>query len=89
VDSVDVAALLRQQVPDGHPDVLRTLITSFANALMSAEVDAICGAEYGQCSDDRVNRRNGYRTREGDTRAGTVELQIPKLRQAPIFRSGC
>jgi putative transposase len=84
-NSVDVAAVLRQQVAEGHPDVLRTMITAFANALMSADADAICGADYGQRSDERTNRRNGYRTREWDTRAGTVELQIPKLRQGSYF----
>lgn len=84
-NSVDVAAVLRQQVAEGHPDVLRTMITAFANALMSADADAICGAEYGQRSDERTNRRNGYRAREWDTRAGTVELQVPKLRQGSYF----
>ncbi|WP_117215882.1 IS256 family transposase [Allorhizocola rhizosphaerae] len=84
-NSVDVAAVLRQQVAEGHPDVLRTMITAFANALMSADADALCGADYGQRSDERTNRRNGYRTREWDTRAGTVELQIPKLRQGSYF----
>jgi putative transposase len=52
---------------------------------MSAEADAICGAEYGQRSDDRVNSRNGYRPREWDTRAGTVHLTIPKLRTGSYF----
>ncbi len=45
----------------------------------------MCGAAYGQSSPERVNRRNGYRAREFDTRAGTLELQIPKLRQGTYF----
>jgi len=45
----------------------------------------VCGAAYGQSSPERVNRRNGYRAREFDTRAGTLELQIPKLRQGTYF----
>jgi len=49
------------------------------------EADAVCGAAYGQSSPERVNRRNGYRAREFDTRAGTLELQIPKLRQGTYF----
>lgn len=53
---------------------LRTMVTAFANALMSADADAICGADHGQRSDEPSNRRNGYRTREWDTRAETVEL---------------
>lgn len=85
LDSVNVAALLRQQVAEGDTDVLRTMVAAFANAMMSAEADAICGADYGQRSDERTNRRNGYRPREWDTRAGTVELAIPKLRQGSYF----
>ena len=54
-------------------------------ALMSAEADALCGAGYGERSQGRVNSRNGYRQRELDTRAGTVELAIPKLRSGSYF----
>ena len=63
------------------------MVVDFANALMSADVDGLCGADYGVVSPERVNRRNGYRTREWDTRAGTVELAIPKLRQGSYFPS--
>lgn len=52
---------------------------------MSAEANALCDAEDGQVSDERVNHRNGYRPREWDTRAGTVELAVPKLRQGRYF----
>ncbi len=85
LESVDGAGVLRQLLAEGHPDVLRTMVATFANALMSGEADAICGAEYGQRSEDRTNRRNGYRAREWDTRAGTVELAVPKLRQGTYF----
>src|SRR6266498_2338083 len=54
---------------------------------MSAEADAVCGAPYGERSSDRVNRRNGYRPRDFDTRAGTMELLVPKLRQGSYFPS--
>lgn len=57
------------------------MVKTFADALMSAEADALCNAEYGQVSNERVNHRNGYRSREWDTRAGTVEPAVPKLRQ--------
>ena len=50
-------------------------------ALMGADADAVCGASYGARSDDRVNSRNGYRHREWDIRAGSIDLAIPKLRQ--------
>jgi hypothetical protein len=55
------------------------------NALLSAEADAVCGAENGTSSPDRVNSRNGYRHRELDTRAGTIDVAIPKLRQGSYF----
>jgi putative transposase len=85
LQSVDAAAFVRQQLQEGNPDVLATMVAAFANALMSADADAICGAEYGQRTDERTNRRNGYRAREWDTRVGTVELAIPKLRQGSYF----
>jgi transposase-like protein len=61
------------------------MVKTFADALMAAEADALCGAEYGERSDERVNSRNGYRAREWDTRAGTIELSIPKLRRGSYF----
>jgi putative transposase len=62
------------------------MVKKFGDALMSAEVDAICGDAYGQRSDECTNHRNGYRLRDWDTRAGTtVELAIPKLRQGSYF----
>jgi putative transposase len=61
------------------------MVKTFADALVSAEADALCGAEYGQVSDERVNHRNGYRPREWDTRAGTVELAVPTLRSGSYF----
>ncbi|WP_428834105.1 transposase, partial [Microbispora maris] len=67
------------------PDLLRSMVKTMAEALMSAEADARCGAGYGERSSERTNSRNGYRKREWDTRAGTVELAIPKLRQGSYF----
>ena len=61
------------------------MVKWFADALMSAEADTLCNAEYGQVSDERVNQRNGYRPREWDTRAGTIEPAIPKLRSGSYF----
>jgi putative transposase len=61
------------------------MLGTFINTLLSAEADAVCGAEYGATSPDRVNRRNGYRHRDFDTRAGTLEVAIPKLRQGSYF----
>ncbi|GAA4200076.1 hypothetical protein GCM10023074_31450 [Microbispora amethystogenes] len=56
------------------------MIRELAQRMMDAEVEPLCGAGYGEVSRERVNRRNGYRSREWDTRAGTVELAIPRLR---------
>jgi transposase-like protein len=61
------------------------MITTFVQALMGAEADAVCGAEYGVRSDERTNTRNGYRRRDWDTRAGTIEVAIPKLRSGSYF----
>jgi putative transposase len=83
--SVDPAGLLEQQLADASPDLLRQMIATFANAMMSAQADQVCGAGYGERSPERTNRRNGYRAREWDTRAGTVELAIPKLREGSFF----
>ncbi len=83
--SIDPARFLRDQLESGSPDLLRAMVTTFANALMSAEADALRGAPYGAVSPDRVNVRNGYRRREFDTRAGTAEIAIPKLRSGTYF----
>jgi putative transposase len=83
--SIDPARLLEEQLAQASPDLLRELLTTFVNTLMSAEADAVCGAAYGTVSEERVNRRNGYRAREFDTRAGTIELAILKLRQGTYF----
>lgn len=83
--SIDPARLLEEQLAQASPDLLRELLTSFINTLMSAEADAVCGAAYGVSSPERTNRRNGYRGRDFDTRTGTLELEIPKLRQGSYF----
>ena len=56
------------------------MVRTFAEALMSADADAVCGAAYGHVCDERVNRRNGYGDRAWDTRVGTIDLAVPKLR---------
>jgi putative transposase len=83
--SVDPAGWLEQQLATASPDLLREMVASFANALMSAQADQLCGAEYGQRSSERTNSRNGYRAREWDTRVGTVELAVPKLRSGSYY----
>jgi transposase-like protein len=67
------------------PDLLREMIRGFAQKMMDAEVGQLCGAGYGEVSPDRVNSRNGYRRRDWDTRAGTIEVAVPKLRQGSYY----
>jgi transposase-like protein len=83
--SIDPARLLHEHLTAASPDLLRSLLTTFIDTLMSAEADAVCGAEYGTSSPERVNTRNGYRHRDFDTRAGTLDVAIPKLRQGSYF----
>jgi transposase-like protein len=82
---IDPAGLLGQALSDASPDLMRHLLATVINALLSADADAVCGAEYGQVSPDRVNSRNGYRHRELDTRTGTIDVAIPKLRSGSYF----
>jgi len=81
----DVVAWLRQELQEAHPDLLREMLGSMVGELMGAEAQALCGADFGERSSERTNSRNGYREREWDTRAGTLPLAIPKLRQGSYF----
>jgi transposase-like protein len=83
--TLDPVVWLRKYLEEADPDLLREIVRTFVQALMSAEADAICGAPYGERSEERTNRRNGYRERDWDTRAGTIELRIPKLRSGSYF----
>jgi transposase-like protein len=83
----DVVAWLRQQLEAANPDVLRSLIQRTVETLMSAEANVICNAGYAERTDDRQNSRNGYRQRDWDTRLGSMQLAIPKLRQGSYFPS--
>jgi putative transposase len=82
---IDPARMLGQALSDASPDLMRHLLGTVINALLSADADAVCGAEYGVSSPERVNRRNGYRHRELDTRVGTIDVAIPKLRSGSYF----
>ena len=66
-------------------DFLREMISFTAQRLMELEVETRTGAAHGSRSADRLTHRNGYRSREWDTRAGTVELHIPKIRKSIYF----
>ena len=66
-------------------DVLRQMVQFMAQRLMDMDVESLCGAGYDEKSAERLNSRNGYRERAWETRAGAVELKIPKLRQGSYF----
>lgn len=82
---IDPHTVLTQALGEASPDLMRTLLQTMINTLLSAEADQVCGAEYGASIPDRVNSRNGYRVRELDTRVGTIDVQIPKLRSGTYF----
>jgi putative transposase len=86
VDStMDGLSWVRKQVEEADTDLLREMVKLFVERVMGEEADAICGASYGERSEERTNRRNGYRSRPWNSRAGTIDLQLPKLREGSYF----
>jgi putative transposase len=81
-DTIALRALLEK---GSDATFLREMIGFAAQRLMELETDALCGAGHGERSADRRNQRNGYRERDWQTRAGTIELRIPKLRKGTYF----
>jgi putative transposase len=81
-DMMNLRALV-EKTPDA--DLLREMIGFAAHRLMELEVEGLTGAGYGEKSQERQVQRNGYRDRSWETRAGTVELRIPKLRKGSYF----
>jgi putative transposase len=78
-------ARFEEALESASPDLLREMVKGFAQRMMDADVEVRCNAGYGEVTPERVNSRNGYRRREWDTRAGTIELAIPKLREGSYF----
>jgi len=87
-DRMTVEEVVRKVLRDEHADVIRESVMTIAREIMEAEVSELIGAELGERRPaDRATNRNGYRPRRWDTRAGEIELQIPKLRQGSYFPS--
>jgi mutator family transposase len=84
-DRMQVEEVVRKVLVDEHADVLRKSVGWLAQRLMEAEVSELIGAEPGERTEDRATHRNRYRPRRWDTRAGEIELQIPKTRQGSYF----
>ena len=82
---VDPGTVLAEALAEASPDLMRQLLQRMINALLSADADAVVGAEWGRPSPDRITHRNGYRHRDLDTRVGTIDVAIPKLRQGSYF----
>src|SRR3954468_13826950 len=83
--SIDPEQFLHEQLAQASPDLMREMLETFINTLLSAQADSVCGAEYGTRSQARSNRRNGYRHRDLDTRVGTIDVAVPKLREGSFF----
>ena len=84
-EKVGGLAWLRKQVESADKDLLREMVKAMVDLLMGAEADGACGASYRQTSPQRTNQRNGYRERRWDTRVGTIDLEIPRLRKGSYF----
>ena len=82
---VDPAGLLGEALAEASPDLMRSLLQTVINALLSADADAVVGAEYGRATPGRLAQRNGYRHRDLDTRVGTIDVAVPKLRKGAYF----
>ena len=83
--SIDPTTYLDDLLAQASPDLMRQMLQGFINQILSAQADTVCGAEYGVASTERVNHRNGYRHRDLDTRVGTIDVAVPKLRHGAFF----
>ena len=86
-DSMDLLGLLRKGVEEADVDFLREALRVMVEAIMDADVSSQIGAQYAERSSSLLTHRNGYRPRPWDTRVGSMELRIPKLREGSYFPS--
>src|SRR2546423_12289590 len=87
-DRMTIEEVVKRVLLEEHADVIREAVKAVAAEMMELEVSELIGAQRGERRpEDRATHRNGYRPRRWDTRAGELELQIPKLRQGSYFPS--
>ena len=86
---MDLPAFVGKLLQEHDGDVLREGVLMLAHALMDAEVTELVGAERHERTDERTGYRNGSRTRSWDTRVGTIELAVPKVRPGSHYRRCC
>ncbi|MGP5655967.1 transposase, partial [Candidatus Corynebacterium faecigallinarum] len=82
---IDPSTYLDDLLTQASPDLMRQMLQSFINQILSTQADQVCGADYATTSEFRTNTRNGYRHRDLDTRVGTVDVAVPKLRSGSFF----
>ena len=87
-DRMTIEEVVKKMLLDEHADVIREAVKAVAGEMMEVEVSELIGARHGERRpDDRATQRNGYCSRRWDTRAGEINLEIPKLRQGSYFPS--
>lgn len=86
---VDPAGLLGEALAEASPDLMRSLLQTIINALLSADADAVVGAGWGRPSPGRTSQRNGYRHRDLDTRIGTEPVAFSVRHRGCPGQAGC
>jgi len=87
--SIDLSGWLSEQLTQASPDLLRQLLSTFVEALMGADADAICGAPYGERSEERTNTRNEYRRRVWAPGSARSSWRSRRRAPSPTSRTGC
>lgn len=83
--SIDPTAYLDDLLSQASPDLMRQMLQDFINQILSTQAYQVCGADYATTSESRSNTHNGYRHRDLDTRVGTIDVAVPKLRTGSFF----
>lgn len=82
---IDPTSYLEELLAQASPDLMRQMHADFIKQILSAQADSVYGADYATVSPERANRRDGYGHRQLDTRVGSIDVAIPKLRTGSFF----